>query len=161
MNFSNKAPFLKMAAITFSVLIIATVFYIGYILIKANNALESIAAPKPTIGSVQSMLPTSPMPNNTNGDLMPMTFLVDAIDNRVGSDSLNTDVMMLIALNPGTQSATIVSIPRDIHFIPQDLPSQKANYYYAYYYSRDKFSAITNTQLFLAICCKYRSITWL
>lgn len=79
----------------------------------------------------------------------PITVLLTAVDNREGSGgTMNTDVMMLVSLNPVTKAATVVSIPRDLELKPKKfgISSQKANYYYAYYYNKDKETALPRTR---------------
>ncbi|UUZ80060.1 LCP family protein [Paenibacillus sp. P26] len=117
--------------------------YAGYIYNKANAALKSMAGgPKGSPVSDKTDLPD---------DLKqkPITVMLTAVDSRDGGGgSLNTDVMMLVTLNPATHAATVVSIPRDLELKPEKygLSSHKANYYYAYYYGQDRDTAIPRTK---------------
>src|SRR5690625_3669877 len=43
----------------------------------------------------------------------PLTIMLLGLDARPQTGTMNTDVMMLISLNPNAKSATVVSIPRD------------------------------------------------
>jgi LCP family protein required for cell wall assembly len=61
---------------------------------------------------------------------------------------MNTDLLMLVSFNPQTHSASLLSLPRDLLLKPKSLPSRKANYYYAYYYIKDRSTVIPNTKRF-------------
>ncbi|WP_282939745.1 LCP family protein [Paenibacillus sp. RC67] len=76
----------------------------------------------------------------------PLTLLLMGIDHREDSGGLNSDVIMVVTVNPNTQSATVVSIPRDTQLFPKGLPERKANYYYPYFYNINKDQAFTNTK---------------
>ncbi|MDO3678477.1 LCP family protein [Paenibacillus ehimensis] len=121
------------------------VAYAGYLLHQADKALENMSV-APPVKTTQQGLNSLVAPAE---NFKPMTFLLTGIDSRQGSGgTLNTDVLMLVSLNPETRSATVVSIPRDLEMKPREfgLPSQKANYYYAYYYIQDKDTAIQKTK---------------
>jgi LCP family protein required for cell wall assembly len=116
--------------------------YAGYLYNKANAAIEHISAPQasdhPAIANEQ--------PSQTK----PITFLLTAVDYREGNEgSLNTDVIMLASVNPQTHAATVVSIPRDVEIKAEDsglADSHKINYFYAYYYNKDKETALSHTK---------------
>lgn len=76
----------------------------------------------------------------------PLTLLLMGIDHREDSGGMNSDVIMIVAVNPNTQSATVVSIPRDTQLSPKGLPERKANYYYPYFYNMNKDQAFFNTK---------------
>ncbi|WP_051620662.1 LCP family protein [Paenibacillus sp. UNC451MF] len=76
----------------------------------------------------------------------PLTLLMMGIDHRQDTGSLNSDVIMVVTVNPNTQSATVVSIPRDTQLTPKGLPERKANYYYPYFYNMNKDQAFGNTK---------------
>ncbi len=121
------------------------VAYAGYLLHQADKALENMSVAPPVKTTPQGLNSLVAPAEN----FKPMTFLLTGIDSRQGSGgTLNTDVLMLVSLNPETRSATVVSIPRDLEMKPREfgLPSQKANYYYAHYYIQDKDTAIQKTK---------------
>ncbi|XOK63286.1 LCP family protein [Paenibacillus elgii] len=121
------------------------VAYAGYLLHQADKALENMSVAPPVKTTQQGLNGLVAPAEN----FKPMTFLLTGIDSRDGSGgTLNTDVLMLVTLNPETRSATIVSIPRDLEMKPKEfgLSSQKANYYYAHYYIQDKDTAIQKTK---------------
>lgn len=78
-----------------------------------------------------------------------LSFLLLGIDNRRETRSMNSDVIMAVAVNPNGKSATVVSLPRDMQLKPVGLPERKANFYFPYYYNRDQATAFAQTkQLF-------------
>ncbi|GIQ67986.1 LytR family transcriptional regulator [Xylanibacillus composti] len=68
----------------------------------------------------------------------PISILLLGIDAREGLGLLNTDVIMVLALNPDRKTATIVSIPRDTYVDPTGWRPHKANYFYAAAYNDNK-----------------------
>ncbi|WP_052350415.1 LCP family protein [Paenibacillus gorillae] len=109
---------------------------------KANEAIQSIAAPKPVDA-----------PDNyvKKDSFEPITFLLAGVDSRDGGDGMmNADVLMLVSMNPQTHSASMLSLPRDLLLKPSGLPSRKANYYYAHFYLKDKEQVIPNTKQFFS-----------
>ncbi|OAB44791.1 LCP family protein [Paenibacillus glacialis] len=124
-------------------LLLGAGIYVGYIYYKADSAIQSMAAPETF------------KPNNSlagiqkKESIKPMIFLIAGIDSREGGGGvMNTDVLMLVSFNPQTHSASLLSLPRDLLLKPKSLPSRKANYYYAYYYIKDKSEVIPNTKRF-------------
>jgi len=70
------------------------------------------------------------------------TILVLGLDARAGLGTMNTDVIMVVSLNPGNKGATIVSIPRDTYIKPSDyVNGYKANRFYSIEYLEDKETA--------------------
>jgi LCP family protein required for cell wall assembly len=144
---------IKISAVVFSFIILVVIGYGGYLYSKANASLKHISAPKSVKSENNSPLPlTTSAPENTETDeLKPVTFMLAGIDNREGSGgTLNTDVMMFVALNPKTKSATIISLPRDVQLKPTNLPTHKANYYFAHFYNQEKSMALPNTKQFFS-----------
>lgn len=125
-----------------SALILGVGIYAGYIYYKADAAIQRVAAPK---------LADDPINYVKKESIQPMTFLLAGVDSRDGGGGvMNTDVLMLVSFNPQTQSASLLSLPRDLLLKPKSLPAHKSNYYYAYYYIKDKSEAIPNTKRFFS-----------
>lgn len=142
-RFAKKAWIIT--ALILAVFLIGGAVYTGSLLHKADSALNKIAA-SPLPGDEEK-----PKTNTESGEMKPILFMVAGVDNREGSGgSMNTDVLMLVALNPQQRAATVVSLPRDMQLKPDQLSSQKINYYYAYYYNKNKESAISNTKTFFS-----------
>lgn len=126
------------------VVLIAAAVYIGYLYHKADAALANIAGSEPPTANTAGN--NKAAETGAKGE-KPITFLLAGIDSRQGSGgTLNTDVIMLAALDPNSRAATLVSLPRDLQLKPENLPAHKANYYYAYYYNKDRDTAIANTK---------------
>ncbi|KRF12220.1 LCP family protein [Paenibacillus sp. Soil787] len=124
--------------------------YAAYLYNKLNQTLDHIAAPETTKASNLNGESYVPVTQAANPIEKPLTFLLTAIDEREGNEgSLNTDVMMLFRINPQTHQGTVVSIPRDLE-IEADKSgldgSHKANYFYAYYYNKNKETALHETK---------------
>lgn len=105
------------------VLFLACLAAIGYFLylyyFKMDEMLE-------TIGTQETVAP------GMSAKEKPLSFLLLGLDSRPdGGGSLNTDVIMVAALNPDKQSAVVVSIPRDTYMKgSQGLRDNKANAFY-------------------------------
>jgi LCP family protein required for cell wall assembly len=146
---------LRIAMICAGALILVIGSYAGYLYYKADRALGRIAAPpspSPSSSaspSAESSPSASEEAASTEAASHAITFLLAGIDSRAGSGgTLNTDVMMLAVLNPDDRKLTLLSLPRDMELKPQTLSAHKANYYYAYFYNKDKDTAIANTKQF-------------
>lgn len=134
------------AASVVGVCLVGAAIYAGSLVYKADSAINLISA-----SGASPFEPGEQKTNEKETAMKPISFLIAGVDNREGGGgSMNTDVMMLVALNPEDRAATIVSLPRDMQLKPERLSSQKANYYYAYYYNKDRNSAITNTKHFFS-----------
>lgn len=146
---------LKYAGIGLCAVVLVVGGYAGYLVYKANHAINMMAgdshSPSPSPSPTASGESSEPTPEPADPALTekPVTFLLAGIDRREGSGgTLNTDVLMLGSLNPVTKSASLISLPRDLQLKPQDLASHKANYYYAHFYTQDKDTAIEKTKDF-------------
>ncbi|MGN7761197.1 LCP family protein [Paenibacillus sp. 22594] len=72
----------------------------------------------------------------------PITMLLLGTDNRPKHPSNLTDVIMVVSLNPKTQSATVVSLPRDTYVELSGYKKTKINEFYARFKSKEKTSGI-------------------
>ncbi|MBC8078981.1 MAG: LCP family protein [Gorillibacterium sp.] len=148
----NRRDIILVVSIFFTVFLVGVGIYAAYIYNKANEAIDKMAAPHTTNQPSHEATPRKTFEatgiKKVEG-LRPMTFMLTGVDSRDGSDgSMNTDVMMMVALNPQTSSATIISIPRDLEVKPGEFSAHKVNYFYPYYYNSDKTTAITNAKSF-------------
>jgi polyisoprenyl-teichoic acid--peptidoglycan teichoic acid transferase len=134
--------------------------YAGYLVKKTDHFLEKISS-----GPSELNAPFAMDEQDKDSDLSAhqllqsrtietarpkaITFLLLGIDNRKQTRSMNSDVIMAVAINPNGKSATVVSLPRDMQLNPSGLPARKANYYFPYYYNIDQSTAFARTkQLF-------------
>jgi polyisoprenyl-teichoic acid--peptidoglycan teichoic acid transferase len=120
------------------VAIVGTASYGVYLYAKANKTVEKIGA---------SSTENEEVTETPVEAAKPITMLLLGIDNRKATGSMNTDVIMLASLNPEQKSASIVSLPRDTKMMPSGWREpEKANYFYAYYYNKDKTTVLKNTK---------------
>lgn len=104
--------------------VLAVCLYIGYLYLKLDKALDENI----------STQPDAVVPKEQQADVKPLSILLLGLDSRAKLGTMNTDVMMLVTMNPKTKSATIVSIPRDAYIELDGYKSAKANGYYAAFY---------------------------
>ncbi|NOU96441.1 LytR family transcriptional regulator [Paenibacillus sp. LMG 31456] len=108
--------------------------------IYAYNIYETTTVAIDKIGTPEVV------PVEQSAKVKPLTLLMMGIDYRPESGSLNSDVIMVVTVNPEQHSATLVSLPRDLQMAPKGLPSRKANYYYPYFNNAEKNSAFVETK---------------
>lgn len=133
---------LKYGSFALLAVVICVATFVGFIWMKADRLIDKIGDNTPPPFSSELTDPSTPdgqVPQKNATE--PITFLVLGTDYRDATSSLNTDVIMVVSLNPDTKSATLVSLPRDLIMRPKGLPEKKANYYYAHFYSQDKDTA--------------------
>lgn len=142
---STRRRWLIGISVSLAVVLCAAGAYAAFIYHKADQALHNMAgAPAPSPSG--SAAPSATTGKEEEKD-KPISFLLTGVDSRGGSDgSMNTDVIMLVALNPKTDSATIVSLPRDLELKPGDIRNHKANYFFPYYYLQDQDTAFARTK---------------
>ena len=104
------------------VVIVALAVYVGDLWRDTNAALEDIALPA---GSAK------PIASEDRAQVKPLSMLLLGTDYRKETGSMNTDVVMVIAMNPNSNTATVVSIPRDTNPEMKDYKKQKINAFYA------------------------------
>lgn len=109
--------------------LLAAGVYIGYLLWETKDALGDISTNDNNNGQV------TVIPKEQSVRQKPTAIMLFGLDSRPKIGSLNTDVMMIAALNPNTKSAVVVSIPRDTRIDVDGYKVHKANYYYAGFYN--------------------------
>lgn len=114
-------------------LIVAAGVYANYIFQKANDVIDDVGVEEH-------------VPPEESAKVKPLTVMLMGIDHRKETGSMNTDVIMVVSLNPERKSATVVSIPRDVQLTPDGLPHRKANYYFPHFYLQDKETAFAKTK---------------
>jgi polyisoprenyl-teichoic acid--peptidoglycan teichoic acid transferase len=104
------------------VLLLACLLTVGYAsylyFFKMNDMLDKIGTDEA-------------VPAGMSAKDKPLSLLLLGVDSRPESGSLNTDVIMIVSLNPDRKSAAVVSIPRDTYIkATQGLKANKANAFY-------------------------------
>ncbi|GAB4452306.1 MAG: hypothetical protein Kow00120_22500 [Anaerolineae bacterium] len=109
---------------------------LAWVVITPTPAQAADAAPLPTVTLMPSLMPTAtawPTPTPTPASNAHFTMVLLGIDSRPANPSWMTDTMMLIDINPMAQTASLLSIPRDLWFwtdIPGE-PLRQVNRFYA------------------------------
>ncbi|WP_238162624.1 LCP family protein [Cohnella sp. AR92] len=141
----------------FSLAFISVAAFAGYLYYKGSSAIHRMADPGlPSPSALPGGQPSNAPAQETEEAMATpsrnektITFLLAGVDSREGSGgTLNTDVLMLATLNKDTQTANLLSLPRDLKLMPRDIETHKANYFYAYYYMKDKPTAMANAKRF-------------
>lgn len=105
--------------------VLAVCLYIANLYWKLDKALDENI----------STQPDAVVPKEQQADVKSLSILLLGLDSRAKLGTMNTDVMMVVTMNPKTKSATIVSIPRDAYFELEGYRPAKANGYYAAFYT--------------------------
>lgn len=85
----------------------------------------------------------------------PLTMLLLGTDYRPETGTHLSDVVMLIAMNPETKSATVVSLPRDTRFELDGYKTNKLNAFYPKFLAAEKKSGISAQQEMKTMMSKY------
>lgn len=120
----------------FIFIIAAVVVFGSYIFIKGNSKLPAMSLVTDVEGKPNSV---TPIPQGQSVKDKPVTMVLLGVDQRKGGGGLNTDVMLVAALNPTTKKGAVIAMPRDtrISYYNKDKDAvevRKANAFYANYY---------------------------
>ncbi|XEC96847.1 LCP family protein [Paenibacillus tarimensis] len=107
------------------VLLLLAAAYLAYLVFAAKDAIDTIGNPD-----------AAPVPEEQSVKVKPVTFLLLGLDGRANGGGMNTDVIKIVSMNPKSKSATVVSVPRDAKIEFDGYKSNKANAYYANFYSQ-------------------------
>lgn len=83
---------------------------------------------------------------STASDMNPFAMVLLGMDTHGSIKTDNSDVMMVVAVNPAKKSAAVVSIPRDTRINRTGLSPIKANAIYSHYRHQDLSSALSSTE---------------
>ncbi|WP_127533040.1 LCP family protein [Paenibacillus kobensis] len=112
----------------FGLLLIAIILIVGgyaaSLFLKANEAIKHISLP----GVDTKVAPEDSV------KVKPTAMLLLGLDSREATGTLNTDVIMIMAMNPETKKATVVTVPRDTKIELARYTAHKANGYYSIFY---------------------------
>ncbi len=148
----KKRPILRAFLTICLTILIAAICYGVFIFNQAGKMIKEISA-----GTSEVVAETE------KADVKAQTILVLGLDARNGIGTMNTDVIMVVSLNPDDKAATIVSIPRDTYIKPSNYRNGfKANAFYAIEHNDDEEAALDNVKQvfseFLDIHIDYVSI---
>ncbi|GAB6990633.1 LCP family protein [Paenibacillus pini] len=119
--------FLKFLLIIIILAILSVAIYIGVLWKKADSGVLNTGN-------------NTPVPAERSAKVKPITMLLLGTDYRPETGTHLSDVMMVMAFNPDTLSATVVSIPRDTKIDLEGYRENKANAFYPIYLSEEKKS---------------------
>ncbi|WP_080840497.1 LCP family protein [Cohnella massiliensis] len=111
----------------FAVVILGLGLFAGYLYLELNKTLNDIALPEGP--------DSKPIASADSAQVKPVSMVLLGLDSREGTGTLNTDVLMVAAFNPKSNTATVVSIPRDSLLDIDGYKQRKANAYYANFYA--------------------------
>lgn len=126
---------LRAFVVLFVLAVTAGAIYVGVLWKQVDDTLDKISGDDPPADEQGEDHQAQPKPKEK-----PVTLLIFGLDTRSASRSLNTDVIMVAALNPEQKKGTLVSIPRDMAMAPTGYKQDKANAFYAVSrrYGKDK-----------------------
>lgn len=109
-------------------LVLAAVLLIGWFVVdlffKADKAIGVISLPTKNVE----------VPAEESVKVKPTAVLLLGLDSREKTGTMNTDVIMVAAMNPETKKVTVVTVPRDTKIEQSGYAQHKANSYYANFY---------------------------
>ncbi|MFX3632782.1 MAG: LCP family protein [Candidatus Pristimantibacillus sp.] len=144
---SKKKSIIKIVAICLTSIMILTGGILAYVYAKVDDTLNQITVP--TKEAEKTDIETGePIIQQVVDKQKPFTVLLAGLDNRVESGSINTDVLMFASYDPESKRATILSLPRDLKINSEEIGTHKVNYFFPYFYSRDKTTALAETKQF-------------
>lgn len=105
---------------------------VKFLLDKKDAAIPAMSIVTEEVGKPNSV---TPVPEGQSVKEKPVTMVLLGVDQRKGGGGLNTDVMMVAALNPITKKGAVIAMPRDTR-ISYNNDVRKANWFYANYYAK-------------------------
>lgn len=124
---SGARKFLKVLLTVIILLVIGVGIYLGSMVVTLNDVIDETGSPEAVA------------PENS-AKVKPITMLLLGTDYRPETGTHLTDVMMVIAINPETKSATIVSLPRDTRMQMDGYKTNKINAFYPNFLAKEKKS---------------------
>ncbi|SMF07919.1 transcriptional attenuator, LytR family [Paenibacillus barengoltzii] len=125
--------------------VIGVGLYAGYLFYTADKVIDATG----TSGEVAP---------EKSAKVKPITMLLLGTDYRPQTGTHLSDVMMVIAMNPDTKSATVVSLPRDTKLELDGYKTDKLNAYYPNFLAAEKKSGIPATQEMKTMMSKFFGI---
>ncbi|WP_410514497.1 LCP family protein [Paenibacillus sp. BR2-3] len=145
---NKKGFFARLGKAIFIIFIIAVLVvggYLTYLYVKLDQGVLDTGVDKP-VAPEQS------------AKVKPLTMLLLGTDNRPKHVSYLTDVIMVVSLNPVTNSATIVSLPRDSYLELDGYKKDKINAYYSRFKKKEKTSGISAEDEMKTMMGKYLDV---
>jgi polyisoprenyl-teichoic acid--peptidoglycan teichoic acid transferase len=135
----------RMILMLFIIAVLVAAGYLAYLYFKLDQGVLDTGVDKP-VAPEQS------------AKVKPLTMLLLGTDNRPEHPSNLTDVIMVVSLNPDTDSATIVSLPRDTYVELDGYKRNKINAYYKNFKEQEKNSGISAEDEMKTMLGKYLDV---
>jgi polyisoprenyl-teichoic acid--peptidoglycan teichoic acid transferase len=119
--------------------------YAGYLFYTADQVIDAT-------GTTDKVAP------GKSAKVKPITMLLLGTDYRPETGTHLSDVMMMIAMNPDTKSATVVSLPRDTRVKMDGYKTNKINAFYPNFLAAEKKTGISATQEMKTMMSKFFDI---
>lgn len=143
---SGVKSFFKFILILILLAVLGVAVYAGSLYFKAENGVLDTGN-------------NNPVPPEKAATVKPITMLLLGSDHRPESGTNLTDVMMVVSMNPDTNSATLVSLPRDTSIQLEGYKSnQKLNAFYGAFKRQEKESGITAEEQMKKMFSKYLDV---
>lgn len=143
---SGVKTFFKIVLSLMIIGVIGVGAYAGYLWLTVDKVIE-------TTGTSANVAPEK------SAKVKPLTMLLLGTDYRPETGTHLSDVVMVIAMNPETKSATVVSLPRDTHFELDGYRTNKLNAYYPNFLAAEKKSGIPAEEEMKTMMGKYFGLT--
>ncbi|CAM2829156.1 LCP family protein [Paenibacillus sediminis] len=143
----KKSGFRTFLKTILTIIIIAALLflgYFGYVYFKVNNMLGT--------GN------NADVPADHSAETKPLTMLLLGTDYRPETKTYLSDVVMVIAMNPKTPSATIVSLPRDTYVDLEGYRHNKLNAYYPIFKAEEDKTGISAEDEMKKMISKYMNV---
>ncbi|CAM4331825.1 LCP family protein [Paenibacillus macerans] len=139
---SGIRTFFKILLTVMIVAIIGAGLYAGYLIYTTDQVIDATG----TSGKVAP---------EKSAKVKPLTMLLLGTDYRPETGTHLSDVMMVVAMNPNTKSATIVSLPRDTKLEMDGYKTNKINAFYPNFLVAEKKSGIPAEQEMKTMMSKF------
>ncbi|ANS75135.1 transcriptional regulator [Paenibacillus yonginensis] len=117
--------FFRVVLILIVILVIGAGGYAAYLAYNVNQTINQAGTDKPVAAGQEA-------------NVKPLTMLLLGTDYRPETGTHLSDVIMVIAMNPKTKSATVVSLPRDTRFSMDGYKTNKINAFYPNFLAAEK-----------------------
>ncbi|WP_110932150.1 LCP family protein [Paenibacillus bouchesdurhonensis] len=139
---SGFKVFLRILLTLMIVLALGVGVYIGYLSVTLDQVIQET-------GTDEKVAPEQ------SAKVKPLTMLLMGTDYRPETGTHLTDVMMIMAMNPETKSATVVSLPRDTLVELKGYKANKLNHFYPNFLVQEKKTGITAKYEMKTMMSKY------
>lgn len=142
---SGIKSFFKFLLIVLLVALLGAAIFAGYLYIKGNEIIDSSGIDKPVA------------PGRSAKE-KPITMLLLGTDYREETGSALTDVVMVVSMHPETNTATLVSLPRDTRVELEGYKVHKLNGYYPRFKAAEKSSGVKAEDEIKTMLSKYLEV---